>query len=151
MHSSGRSEAAGAANRRPLYTAPRLPFTPMALALGLLALRLTAVGTAERSTPATPIPPSVMPRTITVATNASSSERQAASSLAEYLNAIILIRSGHGDAVIVVNATVATAATPQIAVGYDAARLLGCSADALAGPGPVASAMRHGFAGLRLR
>jgi len=50
-----------------------------------------------------------------------------------------------------VNATVATAATPQIAVGYDAARLLGCSADALAGPGPVASAMRHGFAGLRLR
>ena len=59
----------------------------------------------------------------------------AATSLAEYLGAIILIRSGEGGAVVVINATAATAATPQIAVGYDAARLLGCSPDALAGLG----------------
>ena len=98
--------------------------------------------------PAVAVPSShPIPRAITCAANASAPERAAANELVRALRSII----GPGAAVPpVTNATLATAKTPQLAVGYGAARLLGVPAASLAGLGREGYILQSAAAGASL-
>eukprot|EP01043_Picozoa_sp_COSAG02_P074945 COSAG02_NODE_15227_length_1192_cov_1.489478_2_plen_145_part_01 len=88
----------------------------------LLATRSTS----QRSVAHVQIPQ--IPRTVACAANASVPERYAAQQLVRYLRSIEAQVS-------LVNATPQLATTPQLAVGYDAARLVGVCAASMTGLG----------------
>ena len=97
----------------------------LALAAVLLLLLLSKAAAAEATTSIMTTTGAPVPLTVACAANASASERHAAAELAHYLEAIT------AKPVLAINATRSTANTPQLAVGYEAARLLGVSASAL--------------------
>jgi hypothetical protein len=108
---------------------PPLALLPALLpALLLLLLRPTSATIHDGRPALRPVP-----LVVTIAANASAAECFAAEELARYLRTIT--NGSSSTAVLLVNATSAAAAAPQLAVGYGAARLLGVPAGQLQGLG----------------
>ena len=125
----------------------RLVLVGLLLVLPPAAHAAAAPAAATTTTDESSINPPPIPLVVSCAANATAPERAAAEEMVGYLRSIL----GHAATVPpVLNATRDTAKTPQLAVGYGAARLLGVPAASLAGLGREGYILQSAAAGASL-